>query len=182
MQLMKILIDWLENNANNQHYLFTTQDLKALFANTPEKTFRTFLSRAVRAERLDRVCRGLYIFKKAYKPDGLLLFHIAAQLRANELNYISLETALSDAGLISQIPINYISIMSSGRSSILSCGQFGTIGFVHTNQKAKTIMDQLSYDENAKLWRASVPLALSDMKATRRNCDLIDWDLANEFI
>ena len=30
-------------------------------------------------------------------------------------NYISLETALSDEGVISQIPINRITIMSTGR-------------------------------------------------------------------
>ena len=81
--------------------------------------------------------------------DGLMLFHIAAHLRANELNYISLETALSDAGIISQIPMHWISIKSSGRSNIISCGEFGTIEFVHTNQKPYDIMNQLSYD---KLW------------------------------
>jgi hypothetical protein len=43
-------------------------------------------------------------------------------------------------------------------------------------------MKQLSYDANCRLWRATVPLALRDMKATHRNCDLIDWDIANEFI
>jgi len=114
--------------------------------------------------------------------DGLMLFHIAAHLRANELNYISLETALSDAGIISQIPVNWISIMSSGRSNIISCGEFGTIEFVHTNQKPNDIMYQLSYDKNCGLWRANVSLALRDMKTTHRNCDLIDWDIANEFI
>jgi hypothetical protein len=112
----------------------------------------------------------------------LASFHIAALLRSDEFNYISLETALSDAGVISQIPINWISIMSSDRSNIISCGELGTIEFVHTEQKPSQLVDQLSYDESCKLWRASIPLALRDMKAARRNCDLIDWEVASEFI
>jgi hypothetical protein len=115
-------------------------------------------------------------------PRGYILFHVAALLRAHTFNYISLETVLSDAGVISQMPMNRIFLMSSGRSHIVPCGDFGAIEFVHTNQKPAQIMTQLSYDENARLWRASVSQALRDMKMTHRNSDLIDWDMANEFI
>ena len=110
-----------------------------------------------------------------------MLFHIAALIRANQFNYISLETALSDEGVISQIPINWISIESSGRSNVISCGEFGTIEFVHTEKKPSDLVDQLTYDGDCGLWRASVSLALKDMKRAKRNCDLIDWDVANEF-
>ena len=182
MQPMRILSDWLQENANNEHYLFVPQDLRALFPDLSDSAFKTLLSRAVRSGYLTRICRGLYTYKKAIPPTGLLLFHAAAYLRSNTFNYISLETVLSDSGVISQIPINRISIMSSGRSSIVSCGTFGTIEFIHTNQKPTDIMEQLSYDAPCRLWRANVALALRDMKATRRNCDLIDWDIANELI
>jgi hypothetical protein len=43
-------------------------------------------------------------------------------------------------------------------------------------------MNELSYDARCGLWRASVALAIRDMKATRRNTDLIDWDMVHEFI
>ena len=182
MQPMKILSNWLQQNANNEHYLFSPKSLKSLFPDLSHAAFKTLLSRAIHAGHLTKVCRGLYTYKRAIPRDGLLLFHIVANLRAQDFNYISLETVLSDAGVISQIPINRISIMSSGRNNIISCGEFGTIEFVHTNQKPTHIMEQLSYDANCKLWRANVALALRDMKATHRNCDLIDWDAANEFI
>ncbi|MEE9452689.1 MAG: type IV toxin-antitoxin system AbiEi family antitoxin domain-containing protein, partial [Gammaproteobacteria bacterium] len=169
-------------NASDKHYLFTLQDLHALCPELSDSAFKTLLSRAAHSGLLVRVCRGLYLCKKALPLDGLLLFHAAALLRANEFNYISLETVLSDAGVISQIPMNWISIMSSGRSNIISCGAFGRIEFVHTNQKPAKLMDQLIYDHNCGLWRAHVALAIRDMKATRRNCDLIDWDIANELI
>jgi hypothetical protein len=179
---MKNLVKWLDKNITSKSCLFSLHDLRALYPNLSNSTFKALISRAASAGHLDRLCRGIYLYRRAMNYDGLMLFHIAAHLRANELNYISLETALSDAGIISQIPMNWISIMSSGRSNIISCGEFGTIEFVHTNQKPNDIMNQLSYDKNCGLWRANVPLALRDMKATHRNCDLINWDIANEFI
>lgn len=181
MQPMKYLVDWLSQHVGSEHYLFTLQDLRALFPGLSTSAFRTLMSRSVRAGYLGKVCRGLYIDKRV-SPRGVVLFHVAALLRASAFNYISLETVLSDAGVISQIPIDRISIMSSGRSNVISCGSLGTIEFVHTNQKPNQLIEQLYYDESCGLWRATVPLALRDMKTTHRNLDLIDWDVANEFI
>lgn len=183
MQPMKYLSSWLQQNASSEHFLFSSSDLKGLLSpDLSDATFKTLLSRTVRAGYLTRICRGLYTYKKAIPTNGLLLFHVATHLRSNEFNYISLETVLSDAGVISQIPMNWVSIMSSGRSNIISCGEFGTIEFIHTRRKPTDIMEQLSYDENCGLWRANIALALQDMKITHRNCDLINWDIANEFI
>lgn len=182
MQPMKYLIDWLHQNADTEHYLFRLQDMRALCPSSSSSAFKTLLSRTVQAGYLSKVCRGLYVYKRAMAPSGLILFHAAALLRADEFNYISLETVLSDSGVISQIPMQWISIMSSGRSNIVSCGEFGTIEFIHTSQKPNDVMKQLSYDAQCRLWRSNVGLALRDMKATHRNCDLIDWEIANEFI
>lgn len=182
MQSIAQLSQWLAQNASAQHYLFSLQDFRALFPGLTKSAFKTLLSRAARSVLLERVCRGLYRYKARAPADGLLLFHAAALLRANEFNYISLETALSDAGVISQIPVNWITCMSSGRTSTISCGDFGSIEFIHTTQKPEKLLSDLYYDPNCGLWRANVKLALRDMKATHRNCDLIDWDSANEFI
>ncbi|MEK6734648.1 MAG: hypothetical protein AABY27_06075 [Pseudomonadota bacterium] len=182
MQPMKYLNNCLEHHANSEHYLFMLQDLRALFPDLSNAAFKTLLSRTTNAGRLKRICRGLYFYNKAIPSNGLLLFHAASLLRANEFNYISLETVLSDIGIISQIPFNWISVMSSGRSNIISCGEFGTIEFIHTKQKPADIMEQLIYDSDCRLWRANAALALRDMKITHRNCDLIDWEIVNEFI
>lgn len=182
MQPTRLLHQWLAEHANTSHCIFTFNDLRSLFPALTNAAFKTLLSRAVQGNILERVCRGVYCYKKTLPNDGLLLFHIAALLRANEFNYISLETVLSDTGVISQIPMNWITLMSSGRSNTISCGEFGSIEFVHTNQKAKSLVAQLSYDHQRGLWRANVALAIRDMKMTHRNTDLIDWDVANEFI
>jgi hypothetical protein len=95
-----------------------------------------------------------------------LLFHAAARLRAGEFNYISLETVLSDAGVISQVPMNWISLMTSGRSHVVDCGDYGHIEFVHTAQRPDDVSAELTYDPDRRLWRASVRQALRDMKVT----------------
>ena len=117
------------------------------------------VTRAEKELLLKRLCRGLYRYPATSREDGLLLYHAAARLRDGAFNYISLESALSDAGLISQIPMNRVTLMSSGRSTTLSCGRYGTIEFVHTKKGPTELADQLVYDPRYHLWRASVALA-----------------------
>ena len=134
MQPIKILSQWLLNNTNHEHYLFTLFDMRSLFPHLSDSALKALMSRAVSSELLTRLCRGIYLYKPALPKDGLLLYHAAMLLRVDKFNYISLETVLSDVGAISQIPLNWISIMSSGRSNVISCGEFGTIEYIHTRQ------------------------------------------------
>jgi predicted transcriptional regulator of viral defense system len=180
MQPLAYLTRWLTHNSHQS--LFTPKDLRALLPTLSDGAFKAVLSRAVKSGVLMRLCRGIYALPTSLPKDGLLLYHIAALLRADKFNYISLETALSDSGVISQIPFNWITLMSSGRSAVIACGEFGSIEFIHTTQKPETIKDKLTYDSRCGLWRASVPLALQDMKHTKRSMDLIDWEMANDFI
>lgn len=181
-QPLKYLTHILSRLASSEHYLFLLSDLRALLPQHSDGAFKTLLSRANKCGLLVRVCRGVYLYPAVKYPKGLLLYHVAALLRADDFNYISLETALSDVGGISQIPMNWITIMSSGRSSRVKCGSFGTIEFVHTQKRAETMVGQLIYDQRCHLWRAGVLLALQDMKKTRRSMDLIDWTAVDEFI
>lgn len=182
MQPVKQLTRSLVSLASPEHYLFTQADLQALLPDLSATALKTLLSRAAAEGHLARVCRGIYLYERVDFSRGLLLFHVAARLRANTFNYISLETALSDAGVISQMPINCITIMSAGRSNRIDCGAWGTIEFVHTRKRPEAIADQLHYDARCHLWRASTALALQDMRTTRRNMDLIDWSVANELV
>ena len=131
MQPIRYLMQSLAALANADHCLFTPLDLRALLPALSASAFKTLLTRAVRQGGLVRVCRGLYFYEPAARADGLLLFHAAARLRADEFNYISLESVLSDAGVISQIPMNWITLMSSGRGYVVKCGNFGAIEFIH---------------------------------------------------
>lgn len=182
IQSIKQLTKIIESLATEEHYLFTLSDLRASLPTASPGAFKVLMSRAEKSGLFQRVCRGIYLYPKVEYQRGLLLFHAAARLRANEFNYISFETALSDAGVISQVPINWITLMSTGRSNVIRCGDWGTIEFVHTSQKADDLKNQLEYDKLCHLWRASVTLALRDMKAARRNLDLIDWSIINESV
>lgn len=180
MQPIRHLAKILDDLADAQHHLFTLADLQGALPGYSSGALRALASRAERSGVLRRVCRGLYLYPRASYDGGLLLYHAAARLRAAEFNYISLESALSDAGVISQIPMNWVTLMSSGRSQIMSCGDFGTIEFIHTAKQAANLIGQITYDSACRLWRASVALAIRDMKAAKRSLALIDWEAANE--
>ena len=176
VQPIRKLRDTLAALADRDHCLFTASDLAAAVPDC--RQLPLLLSRAVKAGILQRVCKGVYLYPIRDYPRGNLLFHAAARLRAGECNYISLETALSDAGLISQVPINWITLMSSGRSHVVDCGAFGNIEFVHTARQAGDLAGELTYDATCHLWRASTNLALRDMRATRRSLDLVKMENA----
>ena len=91
------------------------------------------------------------------------------------------QLVLRDVGVISQVPMNWVTLMSSVCSQSIECRNFGTIEFIHTKKRASDLGEQLAYDSRCRLWRASVALAIKDMKATRRSLDLIDWEPAREF-
>lgn len=172
MQPIRQLRDTLASVADRDHCIFSVADLAAAVPGCGQLPL--LLSRAVKAGILRRICKGIYLYPIRNYPRGKLLFHAAALLRAGEFNYISLETALSDAGLISQVPINWITLMSSGRSHVVDCGDFGHIEFIHTARQAEDLAGELTYDPGCHLWRASNRLALRDMKVTRRSLDLVE--------
>lgn len=180
MQPIRKLKKILESLADAEHYLFTNSDFAAALPGL--RGLAVLLCRAQKTGVLKRVCRGVYLYPRVNLPPGMVLFHTAARLRASGFNYISLETALSDAGVISQVPINWITLMSSGRSQVVDCGDFGRIEFVHTVQLPGELAGQLVYDSERRLWRASVRLALRDMRVTRRPQDLLNPEVIDELV
>jgi len=172
----------LSRLATPDHYLFTLQDLSAVLPGLSIAAWKNLLGRAVKSGLFIRVCKGLYLYPRVDYPVGLVLYHAASRLRAGACNYISLETVLSDAGVISQVQMNWITLMSSGRTYTYNCGDFGHIECIHTKKSPSQIETQVQYDERCRLWRASVPLAYQDMIQARRSMDLINREVLDEFI
>lgn len=181
MQPIKQLANVLASLADEAHWLFSLNDLAGAMPGHGRGALKALVGRGVAAGLLKRVCQGIYCIPQ-FAPSGLVLYHTAAKLRADAFNYLSLESVLSDAGVISQVPINWITVMSSGRSHVVRCGDFGSIEFVHTKKHPSDLAADLVYDTRCHLWRASVALALRDIKATRRNLDLVDWQGNHEFV
>ena len=163
-------------------YLYSTGDFRALFPKMSDSAYKSLLRRAEKNGVLERVCRGIYLDPAADFQAGLVLYHAASRLRAGCFNYLSLETVLSEAGVVSQLPMAWITLMSSGRSNIVDCGRYGHIEFIHTKKKPESLVDELRYDDRCRLWRASVSLAVRDLKRVRRNTDLIDWEVVRELV
>lgn len=178
---LKKLRALLDRVADERHYLFGPRDFAPQFPELSDSALAMLLVRAVADGLLVSVCRGIYLYDRASRPQGLLLYHAASKLRAGTFNYISLESALSDAGVISQMPQQWLTVMSGGRSSIIDCGVYGTIEFIHSSRTPASLVGKVLNDERCGLWRASVDLALEDMKRCRRPLDLIDWSAVDEF-
>jgi len=170
MQPIQRLERWLlASHSTKAGKLYSATAFRALFPDLSPGAYRALLHRAEKRGLLERVCQGVYQYVGAPDNSGLILFHAAALLRARHFNYISLETTLCDAGLISQMPIGWVTVISTGRSAEISCGRFGTIEFIHTERPMSQIIDDLTYDSDRHLFRASPKLALADMRRFNRS-------------
>lgn len=179
---MRRLIRDLRQLAGRDERVFAPSDLRALLPEHGDGAFKSVVTRLQKRGDLIRVCRGIYMLPESALRGSALLGRTAARLRADRLNYLSLETVLSDAGLISQVPMNRITVMSSARTSTISCGAFGKIEFVHTQKTAEDLASELSFDSHFGLWRASTRLALRDLRDTRRDTGLVRWNEVHELV
>ena len=180
MQPLRQLDRTLRLLADRERCVFAPEDLAGAVPECGQ--LAVLLSRAAKAGLLKRVCRGIYFYPETDYSLGNLLFHAAARLRAGEFNYVSLESVLSDAGVISQVPMQWVSLMTSGRSHVVDCGDYGHIEFIHTTQRPAEVCPELTYDPKSRLWRASVRQAMRDMRATRRSLDLVDEEVLSELV
>ncbi len=181
MQPVRTLERSIRSIQSPEHYLFSVADLGSLLPDLDRPALKMVLLRAVDTGVLARACRGIYLLADTPRT-GYELYHIAAKLRAGYFNYISQETVLSELGIISQAPIQYITLMSSGASGIVDCGEFGRVEFTHSKKRFEELADRLSYDDRCMLLRADASLAFEDLRAARRNLHLVDEGALREHL
>jgi hypothetical protein len=127
---------------------------------------------------LVRAARGIYVnpharSRPADARRGLLRF-----LRPREINYVSLETTLSESGVISQIA-TALTCMTTGSSGRFET-PWGAIEFTHTDRDIRVGTDVIVQD-NGTL-EATVRTAIRDLRRVGRNLDLIDHKILAEAI
>ena len=149
--------------------LFRSRELGALFGESGD-TLRSTIKRLTADGILERIAHDAY-------PDGCdLLGHIAAFLRPGEVTYESLESAASQWGFISQIPLGRISCVTTGAEGLIDT-RFGAIEFVHTNDGLndvkRGILDRMPRN---RLPIATEERCLHDLVSRKRSLELIDWD------
>ena len=168
-------INILREQDRQGKYIFTNRDLSKLFPEDSFKTFNEGLKRLVKSGILKRACRNIYVNEDARQFDSYAIEHIAKTLRRGEYNYISLESMLSEYGIISQIPIDRITVMTTGRKGIYNT-VYGVIEFTHTKRTVKDILNNTTKSHERPLRMATKQAALRDLKRVGRNINLVQMD------
>jgi hypothetical protein len=174
------LLAVLDDLASPERAIFALADLRSALPDLSLDRCKVLLSRVVKRGDLQRVCRGIYLYPRAKPDPHQVLPRTAARLRTGHFLYLSLESVLSQHGIISQLPMDRLTLMTSGRSGLIDCGQWGAIEFTHTKRGPEDCRGELAYDEDRHLWIASPRLAWRDLHFVGRNLDLVDQDLLTE--
>lgn len=153
-------------------YVFSLYDLGKMFPEDSLKTLHEGLGRLVKSGLLIRACRGIYVNRHAHSFDSYALEHIAKALRRGEYNYVSLESMLSEYGFISQIPIDRLTVMTTGRGGIYKT-PYGVIEFTHTSRQAEDIRNSIQVVSGRPLRVAKKFSAVRDLKRVGRNLNLL---------
>ena len=156
-------------------FVFTKHDMAKLFPNDNSKALDESLNRLVKNGLLKRACRGIYVNEHAHSFDSYTIEHIAKALRRHEYNYVSLESVLSEYGIISQIPLDRITVMTTGRKGIYKT-IYGVIEFTHTKRSVISILDHIQIIKGRPLRIASKKAALRDLKRVGRNLHLLQTE------
>lgn len=160
-------------------FVFTKQDLVKLFPKDRLKTFEESLKRLLKAGVLVRACRGIYVNEQAQSKDAYLIEHVAKALRRGEYNYVSLESILSEYGVISQIPVSHLTIMTTGRRGTYKT-PYGVIEFTHTKRPVVELLKSMRIVEKRPLRVATKAAAVRDLNRVGRNKHLLQQDEEND--
>jgi len=152
--------------------VFTKNDARKIFFGESEKNLEKMLQRLVDDEILIRATRGIYINALFIPKDGYLLEKIALVLRQGYVTYVSFESMLSEYGLISQVPIRYLSVATNGPSGDYKT-PFGRIEFTKVNESFVTLIDRSIYIEGRPMRIAKKEAALNDLRAINRNINML---------
>lgn len=173
---LRILQQWDKKG----RYVFTKGDLAKLFAEDSAKALSEALGRLVKNGILERACRGIYVNPHANCFDSYVLERIAKSLRRGEYNYVSLESMLSEYGAISQIPIDRLTVMTTGRKGTYQT-LYGVIEFTHTKRPPADIINNTRMIEGRPLRVATKKAAWRDLKSVGRNIQMVNMSEINNY-
>ncbi|QWC69460.1 type IV toxin-antitoxin system AbiEi family antitoxin [Enterobacter mori] len=164
-------MNMLDHYSSSGRYVFGLTDLRNMFPEESERGLKASVRRLNEAGILTRAAQGVYIYNRAAK-DSYILEHISRVIRRGEYSYISLESALSQYGVISQIPVDRLTLMTTGRE-----GEFrtpwGVIEMTHTERSLADIL-QGTTPTSGPLRMALPETALRDLRRVGRNLHLVD--------
>ena len=174
------LITSLMNLERRGVFVLIKKDIGKLFPLEDEKSMEKSLQRMVKDGLLIKAARGIYINALvASRHKSWMLENIAKALRPGKLSYVSLESMLSEHGVISQIPLSRLTVMTTGASGIHDT-PYGTIEFTHTKRSIPEILDRTIFIKDRPLRIAKKQAAVTDLLRVGRNTEMINYEELNE--
>jgi predicted transcriptional regulator of viral defense system len=164
-------ITTLDEFSRNGRYVFHLHDFDKIFPDESPRGLKASLERLVRSNILTRAVQGVYVYNRATK-DSYILEHIVKTMRRGEYNYVSLESALSQYGVISQIPMDRLTVMTTGRSGEYKT-PWGVIELTHTERSVSSILEG-TIETKSPIKFAKKETAVRDLRRVGRNTHLID--------
>lgn len=155
----------------HDYWLYSLNELALIFSEKPQQ-IKNSTMRQCKAGHLLKVGGGLYAWLDARSIPIYTLEHLINRLRPRELSYISLESALSLHGWISQIPLAVLTVMTTGRT-YTQLTAFGTIEWTHTEQSDSDILYATTWDPVRGCLIATPRQAYRDLKKVNRNLELV---------
>jgi predicted transcriptional regulator of viral defense system len=154
-------------------YIFSRGDIEKMFPSEQEKTLEKSLQRLVRGGVLERVGKGLYLNPLAVSKKSRVVEDIAAIARRGYYSYLSLESILSEYGALSQIPLSYLTVMTTGAKGLLKT-RYGVIEFTHTQRPIHEIVKKTVLAPGRPLRIATLEAAKQDLRRVGRNVSLLE--------
>ena len=151
-------------------WAFAPASFSALMGGIDPAYLKLMMKRLADQHVLIRAARGVYVnpHARSLPADtrrGLLRF-----LRPREISYVSLESKLSEAGIISQIT-STLTCMTTGSPGWFDT-PWGAVEFTHTDRKIWVGDDVIVQDDG--LMEATIRTAVRDLRRVGRNLDLVD--------
>lgn len=161
-------------------FVFSNRDLEMFFPNETKKTLEKSLSRMVKKGLITRAARGVYVNHQGAQRNACnVIEEIALKLRSCDLCYVSLESILSEYGVISQVPLNYLTVMTTGAKGVHKT-PYGTIEFTHTSRGYMEALDRSIMIPDRPLRIAKKMVAVQDLRRVGRNVYMMDEEEFDE--
>ena len=171
----------LTEQAASGRAVFTRRDLERMFRTDRPAARAATLKRLVQSDWLRPAARGVYVYPAGLRNDGYDLERIARAIRRGDYSYVSLESALSEWGAISQLPMGYLTLMTTGRKGVFPT-PWGTIEFTHSARPLENIFASTVSPPDRPLRLATPEAAWRDLKRVGRNCNMVDQQALEEII
>ena len=160
-------------------YVLSKRDIEQMFPEEDVKALEKSLQRLVVDKLLLRVAKGVYLNPYASSKNSRAIEQVAKALRPDSFSYISLESILSEYGVISQIPMSRITIMTTGAKGVFET-PLGTIDFTHTKRSPDSLIGRTLHDERRPLRIAKKKAAVQDLYRVGRNTNMINQEELEE--